>query len=135
LDKKRQLALNNFLRARDIGGANSRLSEKEKEFNVLDNELKLLAEKDIAQRNVRKEKLKQACEPLENERRQASDKIEKEMIEDYKKNVLCPVSQVVQFEFIVYPDGKNFEIASFSNESWSKLGLDLGVVLNVIFAK
>ena len=79
--------------------------------------------------------LAKACEPLEKELKQASDKIEKEMFEDYKKNVLWPVGQAVQFDFIVYPDGKTFEIDSFANDSWSKSGWNLEAVLSVIFAR
>jgi len=94
-----------------------------------------LEAKDIELRNARLKELAKACEPLEKELKQASDKIEKEMFEDYKKNVLWPVGQAVQFDFIVYPDGKTFEIDSFANDSWSKSGWNLEAVLSVIFAR
>ena len=64
-----------------------------------------------------------------------SQKILKDLVEDFKKESYWPVGQDVEFSFIVYPDGKQFEIDSFSNESWAKLNLNLDSVLNVIFAK
>jgi len=72
---------------------------------------------------------------LLHESEAAEKKITDELVAEFMKTSFWPVGQDVEFNFIVYPDGKQFEIDSFSNESWAKLKLSLDSVLNVIFAK
>ncbi len=92
----------------------------EKEFSALENKIALLNEKE---------------EQMNKEKIAAIDKIQKEMIEEFKINSCWPVGSMVKFDFTVYPDGKKFDISSFSNDSWNELGTDLNTVLKVIFAK
>ena len=61
--------------------------------------------------------LADVCQALINEQNQAYTKIVKDLFEDFKRDSYWPVGQPVEFNFIVYPDGKQFEIDSFSNES------------------
>ena len=57
-------------------------------------------------------------------------KIVKDLADDFKRG-FWPVGKVAEFSFIVYPDGKKFEVGSFYDESQA----DLDFVLKVIFAK
>ncbi len=96
------------------------------ELKLLDEEVNVLGDK-LNQYGEQKRQLMSECGKTE-------EKFGKEFAEDFKKNSYWPVGQDVEFNFIVYPDGKNFEIDSFSNESWANQGLPLESVLKVIFA-
>lgn len=118
-----------------INGLKNKAEEKAEILNDISRKIDSLENKALEHRNARLKEIAMARQPIENELKQETDKIGNEMVEDYKKNVIWPTGQVVQFDFIVYPDGKEIEIISFRNESCSKLGLTLGSVLSLIFSR
>ena len=126
LDSEEQPAVNNYI------------YEKTPENKKIVDEIKRrkeLLEKENTALQGKLDLYDQKRQQLIAEKDTAIQKILKDLFEDFKRDSYWPAGQYVEFSFIVYPDGKRFEIDSFSNESWAKLRLSLESVLNVIFAK
>lgn len=92
-----------------------------------------------------KEAKYRACEvlakqwyPIKQQRQALEEKIKVIKDEAIAKTVdklYWTTGSNVMFQWIVYPDGKNFELASFSNNSWADTGITIQQVFDVINQK
>jgi len=84
--------------------------------------------------NLAAEKLKTFDEQkLIDEVGEKNKKSKSNLLNEYTKTI-CPNGEIVEFSWIVYPDGESFELDSFSSKSWVKLQIKLDSVLKVIYS-
>ena len=57
-----------------------------------------------------------------------------EYVNRYVSEYVWPAGSQVDFQWVVYPDGKRFELSSFGNDSWQKLKCSLDDVLSRIYS-
>ena len=106
------------------------------EFKKIEDDIKLLdKEYKEFQAKFDIDEYSKKVRQLTKESHLAIDKNKKELCADFLKNSCWVTGSVVEFDFTLYPDEKNFEVTRFYNDSWAKSNLTLATVFRIIFSK
>lgn len=87
-----------------------------------------------AKNKTRNDELNKRFSELSNIKRSKEDAVHKKYLDKYCAEYISPANSIVNFEWVVYPDGTRFELLSFGNDSWQREGTTLEQVLKAIYS-